>query len=172
MQDTRDRDTQPPSKTRRKRDMEALQKLGEALLGFDDEALEQLELPEQLLSAIHLARRIRAHGARRRQLQYIGKLMRTIDTAPVEAAIHASIHQDTLHTKDFHLLEELREALISEGDTRLATVLEYFPQADRQHLRKLARQARTERDAKHPPRAARLLFRYLRALQEDSNAAE
>ena len=171
MQDTHDRDTAPLSKTRRKRHMEALQKLGEALLELEDEALSRLDLPEELVSAIQLARRITAHGARRRQLQYIGKLMRGIDTGPVEAAIQARNHQDATHTQAFHLLEELREALIIEGDARLSTVLERFPQADRQHLRKLSRQARAERDAKQPPRAARRLFRYLRELQEDSENA-
>lgn len=167
MHDTRDRDAQPPSKTRRKHRMEALQKLGESLLDLDEEALVRLDLPEELVSALHLTRRISAHGARRRQLQYIGKLMRGIDTAPVVAAIQARNHQDTIHTRAFHRLEELREALIIEGDARLAAVLEQFPQADRQHLRKLVRQARTERYARQPPRAARLLFRYLRKLQEE-----
>jgi ribosome-associated protein len=172
MHDTRDSDAHPVSKTRRKRRMESLQKLGESLLGLDDDSLEQLGLPEELLSALQLARRISAHGARRRQLQYIGKLMREVDTAPVEAAIQSRSHQDATHTRAFHLLEELRETLIIGGDAGLATVLEHFPRADRGHLRKLARQARAERDAKQPPRAARLLFRYLRELQEQAAAPE
>jgi ribosome-associated protein len=156
------------SKSQRKRDMIALQRLGEALLDFDAAALNQLALPETLLDAIKTARKINAHGARKRQLQYIGKLMRTIDTGPVCAAVEARRHQQATNTREFQLLEELREALISEGDAALATLLEHFPAADRQHIRKLARQARKERELNQPPRAARRLFRDLRELQENS----
>lgn len=156
------------SKSRRKRDMIALQRLGEELLDFDAAALNQLELPEGLLDAIKTAKKIHAHGARKRQLQYIGKLMRTIDTDPVRAAVEARRHQQATNTREFQLLEELREALISEGDAALATLLEHFPTADRQHIRKLARQARKERELNQPPRAARRLFRELRELQGNS----
>jgi ribosome-associated protein len=158
-----------PSKTRRKRDMEALQELGSELLGFSEEALVQLELPEQLLDAVREAQKIQSHGARRRQLQYIGKLMRAIDPAPIRAAIDAREHQQETHTQAFHLLEELRDALVLQGDSALGRVLEHFPQADRQHLRKLARQARREHDEHQPPRTSRRLFRYLRELQEAGN---
>ncbi|MEN8107194.1 MAG: ribosome biogenesis factor YjgA [Pseudomonadota bacterium] len=155
-----------PSKTRRKRDMEALQALGRELLTFSDETLQQLALPEGLLDAVLAARKIMAHGAQRRQLQYIGKLMRGVDPEPIKAAIAAREHQQDTHNQAFHLLEDLREALIFEADSALAVVLEHFPQADRQHLRKLARQARKEHNEKQPPRASRRLFRYLRELQE------
>lgn len=155
-----------PSKTRRKHDMEALQALGRELLNFSDDALQQLALPEGLLDAVLAARKITAHGAQRRQLQYIGKLMRGVDPEPIKAAIAAREHQQDTHNQAFHLLEDLREALIVEADSALAVVLEHFPQADRQHLRKLARQARKEHNEKQPPRASRRLFRYLRELQE------
>lgn len=156
------------SKSQRKRDMTALQRLGEELLDFDASALSQLELPEDLLDAIKTAKKIHAHSARKRQLQYIGKLMRAIDPGPVRAAVEARRHQQATNDLEFHLLEELREALISEGDSALATVLEHFPTADRQHIRKLARQARKERELNQPARAARRLFRDLRELQENS----
>jgi ribosome-associated protein len=155
-----------PSKTRRKRDVEALQELGSALLDFSEEQLQQLDLPEKLLDAVREAGRIHAYGARRRQLQYIGKLMRDIDPAPIRAAIAAREHQQETHTQAFHLLEDLRDALLLQGDAALGTVLEHFPLADRQHLRKLARQARREHDEHQPPKASRRLFRYLRELQE------
>ena len=155
-----------PSKTRRKRDVEALQELGSALLDFSEEQLQQLDLPEKLLDAVREAGRIHAYGARRRQLQYIGKLMRDIDPAPIRAAIAAREHQQETHTQAFHLLEDLRDALLLQGDAALGTVLEHFPLADRQHLRKLARQARREHDEHQPPKASRRLFRYLRDLQE------
>jgi len=157
-----------PSKSRRKRDMIELQKLGEELLDFPDAMLRAMALPETLLEALASARRITAHGGRRRQLQYIGKLMRGIDTAPVRAAVEARRQQENTHSRAFHRLEELRDALIANADTALAGVVEEFPAADHQHLRRLARQARAERDSHQPPRAARALFRYLRELQENS----
>mgnify|MGYP000379149941 FL=1 len=155
-----------PSKTRRKRDVEALQDLGSELLEFSEDELQQLDLPEKLLDAILETRKIHAYGARRRQLQYIGKLMRDTDPAPIRAAIAAREHQQETHTRAFHLLEELRDALVLQGDTALGRVLEHFPLADRQHLRKLARQARREHVEHQPPKASRRLFRYLRELQE------
>jgi len=167
MRDTESNDLAPASKTRRKHDMEALQKLGEALLDFDTDTLAKLNLPDPLLEALQTANRIKSHGARRRQLQYIGKLMRRIDTAPVAAAVQTREHQYATNTQAFHRLEELRETLITEGDSALASVLEQFPLADRQRLRKLARQARKERADQQPPKASRALFRYLRELQEN-----
>lgn len=172
MHDTEHNEPAPVSKTRRKREMEAMQKLGEALLGFDTDALAKLDLPDQLLEALHTANRIKSHGARRRQLQYIGKLMRQIDTEPIEAAVHAREHQHTTNTQEFHRLEELREALITGGDSALASVMEQFPLADRQRLRKLTRQARKEHADKQPPKASRTLFRYLRELQEEPGVME
>ena len=154
------------SKTRRKRDVEALQDLGSELLDFSEDELQQLDLPENLIDAVLEARKIHAHGARRRQLQYIGKLMRDTDPAPIRAAIAAREQQQETHTRAFHLLEELRDALVLQGDAALGRVLEHFPLADRQHLRKLARQARREHDEHQPPKASRRLFRYLRELQE------
>jgi ribosome-associated protein len=156
------------SKSRRKRDLEALKDLGRDLLGLGDDTLQGLKLPEDLLEALLTARRIRSHGAQKRQLQYVGKLLRDIDTAPLRAAVEARKHQQSIHTREFHLLEELREKLIIEGDAALPEVLAHFPHTDRQHLRKLARHARNEHAARQPPRASRELFRYLRELQEVS----
>ena len=78
-----------PSKTRRKHDMHALQALGVALVALDPKRLATLALPEQLAEAIAFARRVRQHEARRRQMQYIGRLMRDVDPAPLRAALEA-----------------------------------------------------------------------------------
>jgi ribosome-associated protein len=169
MEDTEFDQPEAPSKSRRKRDMLELQQLGEELLTFADAALRQMGLPEPLFEAIESARRIKAHGGRRRQLQYIGKLMRNLDTVPIRAAIASRRQQGTTHTRAFHRLELLREALIDDIDAALAGALEQFPAADPQQLRRLARQARTELETRQPPRAARALFRYLRELQEQSD---
>jgi ribosome-associated protein len=154
-----------PSKSRRKREMHDLQALGEKLLDFPDGMLREMGLPDALLEALATARRITARGGRRRQLQYIGKLMRGIDTAPVRAIVEARQQQHDIHSRAFHRLEALREALIADPDTASGVVLREFPDADRRELERLARRARAERDGGQPPRAARALFRYLRDLQ-------
>jgi ribosome-associated protein len=154
------------SKSQVKRDLDELKKLGNELLEFSDDALRQLILSEVLLEALRTARRITSNSARKRQMQYIGKLLKNEDTDPLIDAVYAHQHQHATHTRDFHKLEELRDKLIREGDSALSDVLELFPRTDRQHLRKLVRQARNEQETKQPPRASRLLFRYLRELQE------
>lgn len=154
------------SKSQRKREMDELKRLGMELLEFSDDALRQLPLPETLLEALRTGKRITSNNARKRQMQYIGKLLKDIDATPLLAAVDARNHQHATHTREFHQIEELRDKLILEGDSALPAVLAVFPHTDRQHLRKLLRQARKEQETGQPPRAARLLFRYLRELQE------
>ena len=166
MQYTEDDDQTEISKSQRKREMDELKKLGMELLEFSDDALRQLQLPETLLEALRTGKRITSNNARKRQMQYIGKLLKDLDATPLHAAVDASNHQHATHTREFHQIEELRDKLILEGDPALPAVLAVFPHTDRQHLRKLLRQARREQETGQPPRAARLLFRYLRELQE------
>jgi ribosome-associated protein len=153
------------SKSQRKRELQALKDLGLKLLDFSDDSLRQLDLPEKLLEALLTAKRITAYGARKRQLSYVGKLMKEIDPAPVREIVAAREHQQQTSTREFHLLETLRERLLLEGDAALGEVLAHFPSADRQHLRKLVRHARSEQTHGQPPGASRRLFRYLRELQ-------
>ena len=167
MQHTEDDDQTGISKSQRKRDMDELKKLGMELLEFSDDALRQLQMPETLLEAIRTGKRITSNNARKRQMQYIGKLLKDTDAAPLQEAVDARNHQHATHTREFHQLEELRDKLVLEGDSALPAVLALFPRTDRQHLRKLVRQARKEQETRQPPRASRLLFRYLRELQEE-----
>jgi len=170
MQDAKNDPQYEPSKSQRKRDLDELKQLGRELLGFSDDALRQLLLPETLLEALRTAQKIRAHGALKRQLQYIGKLLREVDNTPIREAIEARDRQHATHTREFHRLEALRDQLLLAGDdTALAGAMALFPLADRQHLRKLVRQARKEHEQKQPPRASRQLFRYLRELQESAD---
>jgi ribosome-associated protein len=155
------------SRSQRKRDLDELKQLGLKLLDFSDDALRQLDMPEQLLDALLTAKKIRSNSARKRQLQYVGKLMSEIDAEPVRAIVQSREHQHLTSTREFHLLESLRESLLVKGDAAVSEVLAAFPRTDRQHLRKLVRQARQEQETGQPPGAARALFRYLRELQAE-----
>lgn len=156
-----------PSKSARKRDMHALQALGTRLTELSDAQLRSMPIDdEKLKEAVDLARRIKSRSALRRQLQYIGKLMRSIDPAPIEEAF-ARI--DGKHEEDkarFHRLETLRDSLLQQGDAGMDAVLAVYPHADRQPLRQLLRQHSAEQKNNKPATAARKLFRYLRELDE------
>ncbi len=156
-----------PSKSAVKREMTALQTLGERLVALPAARLTQIPITDDtLLEAISLAQRITARGGLRRQLQYIGKLMRHIDAEPIEQALNALNHQDNEQKARFHRLENLRDLFLETGDSALDTVLVTFPDADRQQLRQLYRQHQQAQIAGKPSTAARKLFRYLRQLDE------
>jgi len=163
-------DQQPLSKTRRKAAMHALQDLGQELLALSNDRLAQLDLPEILFDAIREGKRISAHGAMARHRQYIGKLMREIDTAPIseQLARWKGLHQED--NARFHQLEKWRERLLQD-DQALSELLARYPQADSQHLRTLIRNARKEAEQMKPPRSSRELFKQLRALTESAPAS-
>jgi ribosome-associated protein len=156
----------PPSKSQRKRDMNALQELGEALVALPESALRKIALPDELRDAVHEARAIKAHGGRKRQLQYIGKLMRGIDAAPIQAALEQRTRQARSSAHQFHLLEQWRDRLLSEGDAVIEEFCSAYPEAERQRLRQLVRQAGKEQEQGAAPKSARQLFRYLREVTE------
>lgn len=149
------------SKTQRKQLMHDLQELGEALVELPKDRLQQIDLPESLRDAILDARRITAHGGRRRQLQYIGKLMRSVDTEPIQTKLDQwnGVHAE--ETGRMHRLENWRKRLI-EDDAALAELLTQHPAFDVQHLRTLIRNARKETLQNKPPKSSRELFRLLR----------
>ena len=126
--------------------------------------MAKLDLPEALREALDTCRGIHARGGRKRQLQYIGKLMRGIDAKPIRRALEGLAGRDAAATAALHRLEQWRERLIAEGDGALAELLDEYPAADRQQLRQLVMKARKERDAEKPPAAARALFKALRNL--------
>lgn len=156
-----------PSKTRRKREAEARQQLGAALLKLSKAAFAQIPLPEKLADALEEARRIRQHGALKRQLQYIGKLMREVDVEPIRAAYERVTHPLQEDVEQHHRLEQWRDRLLAEGDAALGELLALHPDIDRQHLRQLIRSAGKEAAANKPPRSARELFRYLREVMKN-----
>lgn len=159
-----------PSRSSDKRDAQAAQKLGEALVGLKPELLASFELPERLRDAILQCQGITAHGALRRQRQYIGRLMREVDTAPIQARLLELRGEDAASRARFHRVERWRDRLIDEGDAALNALLDERPDADRTHLRQLLREAQQEQrraaERPTPPIAHRALFRALRALFE------
>jgi ribosome-associated protein len=157
-------DTTPaPSKTRRKRDMAALQALGERLVDLDAGRLASLGLPETLVDAVALARRTTRHEARRRQMQYIGRLMRDIDPAPLEAAFERWAQGPAEERARFAALERWRTRLLDEPGS-LDEFLADHPAADRTTLARHVAAAREERARGGPPHRQRALFRALKAL--------
>ncbi|CAI2290355.1 ribosome-associated protein [Vibrio parahaemolyticus O1:K58] len=154
------------SKSEMKRDMEELQKLGEELVGLKPAVLEKFPLSEDLREAISDAQRFK-NEARRRQLQRIGKLMRYEDPEPIQAALDKVRNKHSQATAALHKLEMLRDRVVEEGDKAIDDVMELYPEADRQRLRQLARQAAKEKKAGKPAKSYREIFQILKALNEE-----
>ncbi len=160
-----------PSKSELKRRMTELQHIGEKLTQLSPAQLEKVAITDQrLIEAIDQAKRINARGGKRRQLQYIGKLMRDIDADPIRQAIQDLEQGSQAENQRFHRLENLRDTLLTQGDAGLETVVEQLPGADRQHLRQLLRKHQREVGEGKPQATARKIFRYLRALEESVSA--
>ena len=149
------------SKTKRKQEMTALQKLGAELVTLKKSQIDQLHLPEQLLDAVLEAKRLKQHEAIRRQMQFIGKIMRGVDAEPIQQQVDAwnGVNQD--ETARLHQLELWRDRLIAE-DSALSEYLNAHPGCEAQQLRTLIRNARKEHAANRPPASFRALFRLLR----------
>lgn len=160
----------PPSKTRRKQDMDALQDIGGALIDLNDQQLASIALPETLRDAVLEARRLRANGARRRQLQYIGKLMRQVDPAPIREKLDGWRSTSAAQTAQLHRIERWRERLLAEPGA-LAEFIADHPGADIQQLRTLVRNTELERVRGKPPKHFRALFQMVRGLVEARDRA-
>jgi len=157
----------PVSKSQRKREMHELQDLGERLVALSEGQLTTLALPESLQLAVHDARNMSRREARRRQMQYIGKLMRNIDAEPIRAKLDEWDGQSRGSAVELHQLERWRERLISEE----GALGEYITQhqqfgVDTQRLRTLIRNVREERERSKPPRAFRELFQELKRIAD------
>lgn len=154
----------PPSKTKVKQQMHDLQDLGAELVALGKDQLAQLDLPETLRDAIREMHRINKFGARSRQMQYIGKLMRGVeDTAPIIARLNAWKGVSQQHTAHLHQLERWRDRLL-ESDGALTELLAAYPQTDVQHLRALIRNTKKEQEAGKPPKSYREIFQVLREI--------
>ncbi len=155
-------DDLPPSKSQRKREMNALQDLAAELVKLSARDLAKIPMPEELLEAVEHARSITSHGAMRRQRQYLGKVMRHLDPEPIKTALDRVKQRGIQSTSQLHQIERWRDRIIDEGQEALNEFSAQYPQADRQQLRQLMMNSRKEREHSKPPKSARALFRCLR----------
>ncbi|HEY5761756.1 MAG TPA: ribosome biogenesis factor YjgA [Rhodocyclaceae bacterium] len=154
-----------PSKTQRKAAMQALQDLGEQLVALPRDRIAKLPLDETLRSAVAEIGRLSAHEARRRQMQYIGRLMRDADTEAIAEAVAAFAGASRADTARLHRLEDLRDRLLAD-DAVLAEIGSEHPGADLQRLGQLRRNAIREREQGAAPRSYRALFQLLKEIAE------
>jgi ribosome-associated protein len=161
---------EPPSKTKIKQAMQALQDIGSELVSLPASKLEKLPLPEELRRAVEDCRRFTKHGAIRRQLQYIGRLMRGVDAEPIVRQLSAWKGDSDQEKALLHRIERWRERLIEQDDA-LTDFLRDHPAADATQLRQLVRNARQEAAQGKPPKSSRALFRLIReSLEPVGNA--
>jgi ribosome-associated protein len=150
------------SKTQKKKEAVSLQTLGERLVTLSAEQLKSIELPSALFNAVTLAKKLKKHGARLRQMQYIGALMRKYDPQPVQEALRRMEQGNREQSAEHRKIETWRDELIAGNDLLIEQFAVQFPLAERQQLAILVQQARDERAANDPaPKASRSLFRYL-----------
>lgn len=151
------------SKSKIKRELLALQDLGRGLVELPDKQLLKIALSDSLREAIRAARGLKK-SARQRQLRYIGGLISHDDPQALQQALDSALKPTRELVEDFHQVEKWRDRLLSEGDLAITEFLELVPNADRQQLRNLVRNANRELKDNRAPRSARLLFGYCRDL--------
>ena len=157
----------PKSKSQIKREMLALQALGKRLTELSRQQLTQIDLEPRLADAISQYQQINSNGAKRRQMQYIGKLMRDIDVDAIEAAMAKFDASSAIHNRHFHQLEQWRERLLHDTGA-LTEFLDEYPNADTQRLRQLIRNSHKETSSGNNQGYNRKLFRYIRDITEQA----
>lgn len=160
-----------PSKSQRKRDSDALQDLGKELITLSKERLSKIAMSDTLREAVHEAQRLTRNEAKRRQLQYIGKLMRSEDPAPIRTALDELAGLSSAANERMHRIERLRQQLLDDEGAALTLITAAHPHADLQHLRQLRRNALKEKEQARPPRAFREIFQFLKALDDEKDEA-
>jgi ribosome-associated protein len=170
-QNTEQDDVEVISKTKRKAAMDELQDIGVRLTELPKDRLAKLDLPETLLDAIKEAKRITANGALRRQRQYIGSLMRNVDTAPILEQFEKWDGKNNAENAYFHRLENWRSRLIAEENALAEFMLEH-PNIDTQQIRTLIRNAKREQELNKPPKSSRELFKLLREITGTESTEE
>ena len=153
-------DAERPSKTERKRQMHALQTLGVQLVELSHDQFARLDLPDELREAVDFAHRVRGHEARRRHMQFLGKLMRRVDADAIRAALERVTGESRAAVSLMHRAQTWRDRLLDDDEALTAFIAEH-PDAETQWLRSAIRAARRERELRHAPKHARELYRRL-----------
>ena len=153
------------SKSQIKREMQALRDLGKELVDLPVAVLKKMDLSETVYEAVTLAQGLKRE-ALRRQLQHIGKLLREEDEDAIRQALTQIAQPKRKEVRAFHEIEHWRDRLISGDDEVINLLVEQFPAAERQQLRTLVRNAHKESELDKPPKSSRLLFKYLKELQQ------
>ncbi|HXE37346.1 MAG TPA: ribosome biogenesis factor YjgA [Azonexus sp.] len=158
-----------PSKTKQKQAMHELQDLGAELVELSVGQLKRINLPENIYEAVRECQKITAHGARRRQIMYLGKLMRSTDEEPIRAGLALIRGESSAETARLHRLERFRTRLL-EDESVLAEISALWPSVDLQHLRQLRRNALKEQENNKPPKNFRAIFQVLQELDKEGGA--
>ena len=154
-----------PSKSQKKRDMESLRQLARALAELPGDYLNRVDDP-QIREAVLAARKITKGNARKRQLQYVAKLLARTDVTPIQSIVESLDASSAEYNKKFHQLERWREQLIEGSQQALSEILDAHPDADRQQLRQLIRKATQERESGEQLVYFRRLFQFLKQLED------
>ena len=169
---TQEDDPVAPSKTQRKQQMEELQTLGEELVELSTDRVKKIDIPEELRDAVREAQRMTRHDeAKRRQMQYIGKLMRSVEVEPIRAALALVRGESAGETAKLHRLERLRSELLADEQVA-SEIAQLYPAVDLQHLRSLRRAALKEQLQNKPPRSYRAIFQLLKELENIETSDE
>ena len=163
------KDTSEVSKSQRKREAHELLDLAKKLISMPETRLRRLPLDPDLCREVDFARSIRAHGARKRQLMTVGKMLRNRDTGPLLDAVNNIDEKNRQVTARHHHVEAWRDRLVEGSDRELSELLEQTPAINAQTLRQLIRNARKEAKLGKPPAAARKLFKLLRDIDEQES---
>ncbi|OOG60026.1 ribosome biogenesis factor YjgA [Rhodanobacter sp. C03] len=159
-----------PSRTQQRREALAVLVLAQQLVDLQPSRLAKLALPDDVRHEIDVTRRTTSHGAKKRQLAFLAKVMRRFgeeDFAAVRAELGENREKQRQENAAMHRLEAMRDRLIAEDEGALSELIAEYPQVDRQHLRSLVRQARLEKEVPNkPPRAYREIFQLLKELAQ------
>ncbi|MBT3146926.1 ribosome biogenesis factor YjgA [Neptunomonas phycophila] len=158
------------SRSQRKREVEALQDIGTKMIDLRPDQLKRMPIDETLYDAIVEAKRLSSRNALKRQMQYIGKLMRHEDGDAIQAQLDRFDSTSEAHNQMFHKLEKWRDRLIANESGMLDVIINEYGTIDVQHLRQLVRNAQKEKADNKAPAASRKLFKYLRQLEESKQA--
>jgi ribosome-associated protein len=157
------------SKSQAKRDVTALQQLGNKLVELSKNTLISFNLDETLFDAILLAQTIHSHSGYRRQVQLIGKLMRQVDSDTIRLKLEHYHNPAIVANQQFHQLEQWRDRILKEGNSAINELVSQYPKFERARLRQLSRNAHKDTANNKPAKSARLLFQYLKEIMNEKS---